>query len=56
MSSLFVSCEKEDMIKIDNITAKYQTVNDTKPNTVTKKKKRFLKKIKPNFWSRYRKN
>lgn len=56
VSFLFVSCEKEDMVKIDNISAKYQTSNDTKVNKVTKKKKRLLKKIKPNLWSRYRKN
>lgn len=56
VSFLFVSCEKEDMVKIDNISAKYQTTNNTKVNTVTKKKKRLLKNIKPNLWSRYRKN
>lgn len=56
VSFLFVSCEKEDMVKIDNISAKYQTSNKTTVNTVTKKKKRLLKKIKPNLWNRYRKN
>ena len=56
VSFLFVSCEKEDMVKIDNISAKYQTSNDTKVNKVTKKKKRFFKKMKSNLWSRYRKN
>lgn len=56
VSVLFVSCEKEDMVKIDNISAKYQTSNKTTVNTVTKKKKRLLKKIKPNLWNRYQKN
>ena len=56
VSFLFVSCEKEDMVKIDNISAKYQTSNKTTVNAVTKKKKRLLKKIKPNLWNRYRKN
>lgn len=55
VSFLFVSCEKEDMIKIDNISAKYQTDNKTTVSKVTKKKKRFFKKMKPNLWSRYRK-
>lgn len=59
VSLLFVSCEKEDMVKIDNITAKYKTVNNTTSNTVAKKKnkKGLLKLIKPNkLGSRKRKN